>query len=427
MTLTVERLGARGDGVATYQGRPVFLANALPGERLVARLTGERAGGFKGEVIELLVAAPERIEAPCPHFGPCGGCSLQQLAPEAYRTWKRDLLLTALARRDLQPHHVAAMAEVAARSRRRIALGALHVGGGLQIGFREREGHRIVDVKDCALMLPGLQALIGPLRELLHRLLARREGAEAILTTFENGVDLQLVLPRDPGLEGRELLQGFAQAQDLARLTWRRPDDRPEDFEPLAVRRDPFVSFGAVRVNPPPGAFLQPTEAGERILCDFLMDSLPERCGQIVELFAGCGSFTFPLAARAPVMAFEGDGPALRALKAACNAHVLNARIQASRRDLERDPVSAKELRAGAFDALVFDPPRQGARAQSVEIAESGIPRVVALSCSPGSFARDARILVDGGYRLEKLLPLDQFPWSGHLELAALFVGQGPK
>jgi 23S rRNA (uracil1939-C5)-methyltransferase len=421
LELAVTQLGARGDGVASHQGRPVFLANALPGETVIARLTGERSGGFKGEVIELLQASRARVDAPCPHFGSCGGCSLQHLAPESYRTWKRDLLLTALARRGIAADSLEPLVEVPPRSRRRIALGARQSGEGVLLGFRAREGHRIVNLTDCLIVLPSLQRLLGPLREALAVLLDKNGEAEVILSALENGVDAHLVLERDPGLAGREALQAFAEGQDLARLTWRQRADPSEAFEPLAIRRQPFLTFGKVRVTPAPRGFIQPTAKGEALLRDFVLASLPDSCRRIAELFAGCGSFTFSLSERARVAAFEGDGLAIEALEAARNAHVLNDRVTASKRDLDRDPLSADELKKLSPDVLVFDPPRQGARAQSAEIAASGIPRVIGLSCNPSSFARDARLLLDGGYHLESLQPVDQFPWSGHLELAALF------
>lgn len=422
LELTVAQLGARGDGVSSYQGRPVFLANALPGEKVIARLTGERSGGYRAEVIELKQASPDRRDPPCPHFGPCGGCSLQHLDPAAYRSWKLDLLTAALSRRGVAAESLEPLLEIPARSRRRVTLGARKDGKRLLLGFRAREGHRIVDQTDCAILLPHLQALLGPLRALLAELLPEKSEAEVVLAALENGIDAHLVLERDPGLAGREACNFFAEAQDLARLSWRLRDDPPDAFEPLAIRKRPYLTFGRVQVTPAPGGFLQPTEAGEAALRDFVLAALPAGCRRVVELFAGSGAFTFPLAERASVAAFEGDGPAIAALEAARKAHVLNDRVIAAQRDLDRDPLSAEELKKGAFDVLVFDPPRQGARLQSEEIAASGIPFVIALSCNPSSFARDARILLDGGYRLRRVRPVDQFPWTGHLELAALFT-----
>jgi 23S rRNA (uracil1939-C5)-methyltransferase len=209
----------------------------------------------------------------------------------------------------------------------------------------------------------------------------------------------------------------LAGSRDLARVSWQHGDEEPE---PIAVRRAPILTFGAVPVTPPPGGFLQPSREGEQALADLVLRGLPADAARVADLYSGCGTFTFRLAGRAgPATdaAFEGDAGAIAALQAAARRAGLADRVSAERRDLVRRPLTVEEL--GPFDCVVFDPPRAGARAQAEQLAEARVPRLIAVSCSPATFARDARILVDGGYRLTSLVPVDQFPWSAHVELVA--------
>ncbi len=419
--LIVEGLGGRGDGLASFEGRPVFLPGVLPGERVLARMVSPKAGGFRGEVVELLETAPERVEPSCPHFGPCGGCALQMMAPEAYRDWKAELARDALARKGLEADVIAPLTSVPPQSRRRAVLAAQRLAGGgpdgrVVVGFHEQLSHRIVDLSACAILRPALFALIEPLRGLLTSVLPPKASADLYLLEAENGVDLMIATQGEPGLAAREVLAAFAEAQDLARLSWQ---SHGQEVELIAQRRHPLVTMGAVAVEPAPGAFLQATAEGEAALAQAVLDFLGDCSGRFADLYSGIGSFTFPLAAKGTVQAYEGDGAALAALQAAANRAGLGGRVSGEQRDLARQPLRPEEL--AGFDALVLDPPRAGAKEQAAMIAASGLERVVMLSCNPNSFARDARTLADAGFRLKELRPIDQFLWTGHLELAALF------
>ena len=419
MEVTFEALGGRGDGVAALDGRPLFVAHTLPGDRARVRITGERAGGLRGELLELIEAGPGRREAPCPHFGPCGGCSLQHLADREYADWKRGQVLQALARRGLDPAVVGNLVRIAANTRRRAVLTARRSSGpgegqGLRLGFYGRESHRVEDLQTCFVLTPGLLALVAPLRAALEALIGAEDRWGVVLSETETGVDLCLETRRAAGLRDREALAEFADSTDLARVSWRQADGEPE---PIAVRRAPVVTFGTVAVTPPPAGFLQPSREGEAVLADLVLHGLPPAAGRVADLYSGCGAFTFRVAARARVSAADGDAAALEALEGAARRAGLADRVAAERRDLARRPLSAEEL--SPFDCVVFDPPRTGARAQAERLAESRVPRVIAVSCAPATFARDARILVDGGYRLTSLVPVDQFCWSPHVELVA--------
>jgi 23S rRNA (uracil1939-C5)-methyltransferase len=419
--LVIEGLGARGDGFARFEGRLVFVPSTLTGDRVRVRLTGERAGDFKAEVLELLEDGPGRVEPPCPHFGTCGGCGLQHLSDAAYGEWKQGLVSQALAQRGLHDIPVMPLVRIAPGTRRRATLAATRDGKKISLGFHGRESHRVVNLDTCLVLTPGLTALLPALRVALLPLLAASEIAALTLCETETGIDLLIVSDSVPNLAAREALAALAETQDLARLSWAaRPSagSAPEP-EPVVMRRAPLLHFAGVPVAPPPGGFLQPTVAGEAALVERVLAYLPEGAETIAELYAGCGTFTFALAERARVHAVERDETALAALWTAARQADLAGRITVTAQDLTRMPVLAADLEGG--DCVIFDPPRAGAREQAAEIAKSSVPAVIAVSCNPKTFARDARTLVDGGFALVEVTPIDQFPWTGHLELVAKF------
>ena len=421
--VTIETLGGRGDGVARHEGQPVFVPFALPGERVRLRLTGRGQAGIRAELLELVSESPERVTPPCPHFGACGGCTVQHLAEPAYRRWTRDLVVQALARRGFDAPPVAAPVFVGAGHRRRATLAARRQGRTVAVGFHPRASHAIEDIRECQVLVPEITALLPALRTALPALLAEGERADITVLASETGLDVLVASPTPPGLAAREALAALAQEADLARLSWgaagpggAAPESEPE---PVAIRRAPLLTFTGVAVEPPPGAFVQPTAAGEAALLAIAHQALAGVAGPVADLFAGLGPFTFGLAERHRVHAVEGTETAIAALWRAARRHDRAGRVTAETRDLARAPLTAAEL--APFAGVVLDPPRIGARAQAEALAESAVGTVVALSCNPGSFARDARTLADGGYTLESVTPLDQFPWTGHLELAAVF------
>jgi len=425
--VTIESLGGRGDGIAQLGAdlgtRPVFVPGTVPGDRVRLRLTGERGGAYRGAVIELLEAGPGRVEPPCPYFGPCGGCALQHWEAARYADWKAGLLGQALARRGLSDVTIRPLVQIPPGTRRRAVLAArCGPGNRIVLGFHERAGHDVVDIESCLLLTPALLALLPALRALLGSLLPAGARAQATLIESEMGIDLLLQLPALPDLQAREALAAFAEQEDLARLSC---CDAEGTTEPIAMRRPPQVTFGGVAVVPPPGGFLQPSAAGEAALTEALLAYLPEEASPVADLYAGCGTFSFAIAAQgAPqgqrkVHAVEADAASLSALCQAARVGDLASRVSGEERDLERRPLAPEELKD--YAAVIFDPPRAGAKAQAEAIARSSVPLAVAISCNPNSFARDARTLVDGGFTLVEATPIDQFPWSGHLELVALF------
>ena len=413
--LTVERVGARGDGIAVHDGMPVYLAFTAPGDRVRARLGAPRDEGRVGTVVDSL-ARGARQAPPCPHFGACGGCAIQHLPDEAYRALKEEIVQAALERRGLDTGDVEPLRRLPSGARRRARL-ALHRPrqGAVRVGFHARESHEVVDMRACTVLHPAVLALVAPLRELAERLLRRGETSAAVLTRAESGLDVLLELPRQPDVALLELLARFAEANDLARLSWRRDE---EPATPLAERRRPRVIFAGVAVDLPADSFLQASAEADAVLTELVLAGVGS-AKRVLDLYAGLGTFTFALAKRASVHAVDGARGAIAALTSAAARALLSGRVTAEVRDLEMRPLMREELRR--FDAVVFDPPRAGAKEQARALADSQVPRIVAVSCNPATFGRDARVLVDGGYRLARVVPVDQFLWSVQVELVAWF------
>jgi 23S rRNA (uracil1939-C5)-methyltransferase len=410
--LTIEQLGAGGDGIAYRANERVFVPFTVPGDRVTALLGAPRGGGREGKAIEWLERGPGRSEPPCPHFGRCGGCALQHLGPGLYESVKLAGLRGALRRVGLDPGVIAPLQRAGAAARRRIRLGLLRPkpdAAAAQLGLRERFSHALVDLHHCAVLEPELLALIGPLRRCVPSLLPPGGRAEALLTRTDSGVDLLLEMAEPPSLAALEMLAGLAESADLARIVWRagRSD------VPIVERRPPQLVLSGVTVPVPPGAFLQASEKAERLLLTEVVAAIPP--GQAtLDLYAGIGTFAFAVAREGRrVHAVEGDSAAV----AASARRVPQVTVE--HRDLARDPLHSDEL--ARWNAAIFNPPRAGALRQAEALALSTIATVVAISCNPATFARDARRLVAGGFRLDRVAPIDQFVWTPHLEVAAVF------
>lgn len=416
--LVIDSVGARGDGVAQHNGRAVYLPFTAPGDRVRARLATSRGEGHAAELVELLTEG-ERAMPVCPHFGSCGGCALQHLAPDAYVRTKEQQVGAALRQHGLDAAMLAPLRRLTPGTRQRARFAVERPRSAKAaplIGFNARASHRVVDMRACAVLHPALFALVPRLRQIAPLLWPPGASGAATAMLCDAGLDVLLDLAAPPDLAMLEMLAEFAAAADVARLAWRAPGN--EAATPVAVRRPPRVVLSGVPVDLPFDAFLQASVEAEAALTADVLAGVASS-GHIADLYAGIGTFTFALAARAAVHAVEGARPAAAALAAAAARAGLGGRVTSERRDLEARPLAAAEL--AGFDAVVFDPPRAGARAQSAALAAARVPRVVAVSCNPASFARDARLLVDGGYRLTRVQPIDQFVWSPHVELVAWF------
>jgi 23S rRNA (uracil1939-C5)-methyltransferase len=413
--VTVEAIGGRGDGVARLDGRPVYIAGSLPGDRLRVRIDKSRGEGFVGRVLETLSEGPGRVPAPCPRFGECGGCDLQHVDDAIYGAWKTDQVRLALARRGFEDPPLRPLVRIPGGARRRAGFAVERIGQSVVVGFHARESSRIVDAGSCLVLTSDLVALLRRLGERLRGFVGNGERLDVTATQTEGGIDLLIKGKHPLSLAAREALAALAGAADLARVSWQSEAGPPE---PVAMRRPARMTFGDVPVDLPPGAFLQPSAAGEAALVAAVTGALAD-CRRVADLYAGCGTFAFPLARTARVHAVEGDGDAVGALTAAIRSAGLSGRVTAAQCDLASDPLVEEDL--ACFDGAVFDPPRAGAKAQCERLARSTVRSIVAVSCDPATFARDARILVDGGYRLLDVTPIDQFIWSAHVELVAAF------
>ena len=408
LTVTISHLGALGDGVADLGQDRLHVPFTAPGDKALVALKGRDSG----TLAQLLEPGPDRTEPPCRHFGACGGCALQHLQPNFIAAWKRERVIAALARAGLEDVTVDATIRVPPGTRRRATLAATRIGKRILLGFAERASHRLVDLQECPVLRPELAALIAPIRARLPELLTADESADLALTWTESGADLVLIRKRPLTLADRETLAAFAEAADLASISWRASVTAPE---PVAARRTPRIRLGKTLVAFAPGAFLQPSAEGEAALTAFVADSLTCIGGPIADLFCGLGTFAIPAAALGPVSAYDADGPAVATLQKAAKG----LPVVAHRRDLFREPLTVRELEG--FAAAVIDPPRAGAEKQARMLADSAVPLIAYVSCNPVSFARDAAILTQGGYRLDRVTPVDQFAWSPHVELTGAF------
>jgi 23S rRNA (uracil1939-C5)-methyltransferase len=411
LELTVAEIGAQGDGVAPHGDGDIFVPYTLPGDHLRAR----RIGPHHALPVSWIARATPHRDSACTHFTVCGGCALQHLYDDAYVAWKRQQLEAALARRGFADVDIAPLARTRPGERRRAEFGVSRIGSGIDLGFHAYKSEQIVDMRDCAVLDPRIVALLPALRDLALTLLRDRQTADMLATLTEGGIDLLVSRIQAPDRARREAIAAFAAEQDIARISWRRADERPET---LILRRPPRVWLGGVIVDIPPGAFLQASRSGEEAIVAAVLAGTGA-AKRVADLYAGCGTLSFPLARRARVRAVEGAKELADALGAAARQSGQAGRIAVETRDLTRRPLLTEEL--ADFDAVVFDPPRDGAAAQAAQIARSRVPVVVAVSCNPATFARDARTLVDGGYRLRRVTPVDQFLWTPHLELVAVF------
>ncbi|MBY6217617.1 class I SAM-dependent RNA methyltransferase [Qipengyuania aquimaris] len=391
----IERIAAKGDGV-TASGRHV--AGAVTGD------TVDEAGNIQ--------FGPYHQDPPCRHFGTCGGCQLQHADEEALRRFVTERVAFAAEAQGVEIGELLATHLSPARTRRRGTLHAMRAGKGAVLGFREARSNRIVDMHECHILEPRLFSLVNPLRKLVadH---AGKAPVDISLTLADQGVDCSLKGFVADGLAATEAVLDFARAHRLSRLSLDQGYGAETVWEPQPVT----ITLGAVPVGLPQGAFLQPTLDGEEVLLADARSYL-EEAGTIADLFAGLGTFAFGLAGPAKVLAVEAARDAHLACKSAANSRGIP--VHAMHRDLFRNPLTADEI--SRFDGIVLDPPRAGARDQVAQIAQGDATRVAYISCNPSSWARDAKSLVDAGFRLEKLRPVGQFRWSTHVELTSYFT-----
>lgn len=394
--LKLIEMGRHGEAMGEADGRPVYVPYALPGEVVEADISGSHA-----LLREIITPSPERIEAFCPHFTRCGGCQIQQWQSDAYRLWKRGLVVTALKNQGITAE-VEPLIDAQGEGRRRATLHVKRTPDGVIAGFNAARSHDIHPLDHCPILVPAL----APAFDIARRIGALIGDCDVAFTASETGLDVDVTTKR----KATPPLAAMVEAEKLARLSVNR--------EPLVTRVPPEISAGTASVRLPAGSFLQATRAGEATLAMLVIENLG-KAKYVADLFCGVGVFALRLAGKARIFAADSDRAAIAALNEATRKASGLKPVEAKARDLFREPLVARELKD--FDAVVFDPPRAGAEAQARQLAKSIVKTVIAVSCDPASFARDARLLIEGGYQLIRVTPVDQFAFTAHVESVALF------
>ncbi|MCM2294534.1 class I SAM-dependent RNA methyltransferase [Allorhizobium sp. BGMRC 0089] len=410
-TLTINSLGAEGDGIAHGPDGPIYVPYSLPGETVtVARVKNEAS------LFSILTPSPDRIEPVCRHFGPegkggaCGGCSLQHMAGPAYGTYKRQLVIDALKARGIMAE-VSALVEAHPGERRRLVYTVRNRERGLIFGFNQSGTHHVVPVEDCPITTPGILDRLAALKAICRAMASGSDAFRMTVIETTTGLDVSLDGVRG-GLKERErraITETVLTLKGIARVS--------VNGEIVIEPQKPLLDFAGALVAVPPGAFTQATRQAEEAMAALVLDHVG-KAKKVADLFAGIGTFALRLARKAQVLAVESDEKALAALDFAARTTQGLKPVKVERRDLFRRPLTPAELKG--FDAVVFDPPRAGAEAQSAELARSGVKTLVAVSCNALTLARDLQILTAGGYRIDTITPIDQFLWSPHVEVVAV-------
>jgi len=422
LTVGITDIAHKGDGVAVFETeageKRLYVGGALPGETVRVEVDG--AGiNERGRVVEILVASPDRVEPACPVFDRCGGCSLQHWDQAPYLAWKRAQVRAAFADRGLDVD-VAETVATGPASRRRAVIAVQRKTGAPVVGFRARLSHDVVDGTDCLVVTPRIRAAMPKLVKLSHLLEFGAKGAIFTVLDTETGLDVSVAEAKLPEARRRQA-SALALELGFARFSVER--------EIVIEASAPVVRFGGIAVMPPPGAFIQAVPEAEDAMAGLVETAVeaalaarPKRAKgppKVADLFAGCGTFALRLARLAAVHAVESERVSLDALSFAARHTQGLKPVAVEARDLYRRPLMAKEL--SAYDAVVIDPPRDGAAPQFKELAKSTVGTIVAVSCNPATLARDARYLIDAGWVMGEVTPIDQFLWTHHVEAVTVF------
>jgi len=404
--LAIDHIGHRGDGVAAGPDGPLYVPGTLPGETV--EVEGVTGHPDRRHLLKVDMPSAARIAPICPHFGTCGGCAVQHWKAEPYRAWKRDLVVDALRQAGIEAT-VGDLIDAHGEGRRRVVFHARSSTHNiLEVGFSAARAHRVIAIDRCPILAKSLDGALKAAWAIAEALVPAAKPLDIQVTATDTGLDVDVRGSGALTSKAMTALARIAAAQNLARLT--------RHGELIAQQRTPSVRMGKTSVPLPPAAFLQATAAGEAELARLALAACAD-ANAVADLFAGVGPFALRIAEGARVLAVDDDEAALAALKRAAATATGIKPVDVERRNLFKSPVLAAELRR--FGAVVFDPPRQGAEAQSRELAKSGVPTIVAVSCNAATFARDMRHLVDGGYRLGAVTPVDQFRYSAHVEIVA--------
>lgn len=414
--LTITSIGAKGDGVAEYNGNPVFVDGALMGEAVDVSILPSKGGVSRGKLLNVVSPSPDRQSPPCKHYESCGGCALQHMKTDAYQSWKFEKIKTTLSKKQIEPNEWLPPVFIDGYVRRRATFSYLRNGKKVIFGYHKKRSNQILSISECHLLLPEMMEVKKSLEDTFSSFIPDRGAGDVFIQKVDNGYDVTwtgaLGRRDEPDLPVLEAISELVNQTKVIHFSWRaREKDTPQV---MLEGEKPIVMFGDLRVPLAALAFLQPSEEGQEALLNAVRALCPDNTNRMADLFSGCGTFTGGLLDKCDnIDAFEGGDDAISALKKSRHK-------TAYKRDLFRDPLNEKEL--NVYDAVVIDPPRAGALEQVKMLAKSSVQTIISVSCNPTTFARDARVLIDGGYELQTLQMVDQFIWSDHAELVGSFI-----
>jgi 23S rRNA (uracil1939-C5)-methyltransferase len=426
LELNIIRLGGMGDGIAEYNGKNVFVPFTCAGDVVRASIAKETKGEIRADLQDIITPSPNRQTPPCKHFTICGGCSLQHLNEPTYNGFKQQMLNSFVHGLGIDESIIQPMVEIKAQSRRRVEFKVL-VNNNVRIGFFGKSSHDLIDITECPITDPVLLAPLPALKATLKQLKSANRLNSIALTALPNGLDAILKCSAPLVKQDIDALVAFAEQNGIIRLSAQiktRHESRqhftPDDSICLYDTGKATINFAGIDVELPAGAFLQATKAGQDAITELVVHHL-QGCQYIADLYSGCGTYSFALIKQAKrVAAYEGGAEMSAAMNNACVRAGLDERMTTTVRDLFASPLTKKEL--FHFDGLVINPPRNGALPQVINIAKSNVKKIVMVSCNPDTFKRDAKELLNAGYKLTSITPIDQFYWSNHLELVASFI-----
>lgn len=415
-TIKITETGGLGDGIARHEGRRIIVPYTLPGDTVSVRILGSSKDTVKAQLIDIIEPSADRVTPPCKHFGTCGGCSMQHFPEATYSQLKERMLTNAVNRAGYDTAAILPMYRVPSGSRRRAVfkVEATATDNAAKIGYYESSSHRLMSLEHCPILEEPIVQIVLALKPLIPSLPYPESVREISVTLSDSGLDLIIIAENPPELADIDLFSNFAQTNDIARVSWQTE----QTIVPIIVRRPVQLELGNITVNLPESYFLQATRQGQERITQLVIEAT-RNASNIADLYAGCGTYSFPMTAYASVNAVEGSALMIDAMEQAIVENRLEKKMTVTQRDIFKKPLLAKQL--AAYDAVVINPPRNGAETQIAQLAQSKTPIVVMISCNPNSFERDAKLLRLGGYTLEKVLAIDQFLWSSHLEVAGVF------
>lgn len=420
ITVTIDHLGMQGDGIAFYEGERLFIPAVAKGDEVEINVVDVTSEGFVGEVSALLRPSEERQKAPCPHYDLCGSCSLQHLTGSVYDNFKISQAFDALKRRNITPK-LADVFTTPPNSRRRVTLEAHNKDGKIYVGYHQRRSDKVVNIKECPILRPELTDKLQGLHRLFWNILEDGGRARVYMTITPGGIDCLFHLPQ-PVLsqEIKEYLLAFAKHENISRMGWQPYTDSSTKADIFYQEKIPFLPIEDTELHLPAGAFIQASDEAEAYMAKVVKKHLGKRLGKVIDLFSGCGVFALYADKHTKTIeAYDSNRKAIEALQESTMGRKVGRKLTANVRNLFTSPLSAYEMVDA--DVVIFDPPRAGAAEQCREIARSQVKKVIGISCHPTTFARDADILVKGGYSLDKLYVIDQFLWSAHVEVIGIF------